>query len=108
MVLDWSRSTLSYRNGRVTLTRMELRLLLALLEHAPEPAPCQSLAQATPLWLDLLVKERPLVDAFGDQLVVLAEGAAIVGPPAVKSLAGAATGGFEQAVVQSFLVGTYA
>jgi len=37
-VLDWSRSTVSYRGNQVSLTRMELRLLVALLEVAPEPA----------------------------------------------------------------------
>ena len=43
-VLDWSRSTVSFRGNRVTLSRMELRLLLALLECAPHPATKEELA----------------------------------------------------------------
>lgn len=35
VTLDWSRSTISHGDNRVSLTRMELRVLLALLEHAP-------------------------------------------------------------------------
>jgi len=37
-LLDWSKGVLSYRGNRVTLTRLELRLLVALLELAPKPA----------------------------------------------------------------------
>jgi DNA-binding response OmpR family regulator len=48
MILDWSRSTLSHRGSRVTLTRMELRLLLALLENAPNPVPYRAIIDS--LW----------------------------------------------------------
>jgi DNA-binding response OmpR family regulator len=48
VVLDWSRSTLGYRGSAVRLTHKELRLLLALLEYAPEPAPNRALIAA--LW----------------------------------------------------------
>jgi len=39
LTLDWSRSTLTLGSRRVPLTRMELRLLAALVEYAPKPAP---------------------------------------------------------------------
>jgi DNA-binding winged helix-turn-helix (wHTH) protein len=42
-VLDWSRSTVAYGDNRVMLTRMELRLLIALLEYAPGTAPRQQI-----------------------------------------------------------------
>lgn len=48
VVLDWSRLTLNYRGTAVRLTRKELRLLLALLEYAPEPAPNRAIIAA--LW----------------------------------------------------------
>ena len=35
--LDWSRGVLSRRNGRVALSRMELRFLAVLMEAAPGP-----------------------------------------------------------------------
>ena len=37
--LDWARSLLTLQGRQVTLTRMELRLLGALLEFAPDTAP---------------------------------------------------------------------
>jgi DNA-binding response OmpR family regulator len=37
--LDFARNLLSHRARQVTLTRMELRLLGALLEHAPDTVP---------------------------------------------------------------------
>ncbi len=37
--LDWTASTLSARGQKIALTRMELRLLGALLERAPEVSP---------------------------------------------------------------------
>lgn len=43
LMLDWTRSTLSSGQRRVPLTRMELRLLAALLEHAPATAPKKEL-----------------------------------------------------------------
>lgn len=46
--LDWQRSTLTYRCNRVALSRMELRLLVALLEHSPQPASRAELVSA--LW----------------------------------------------------------
>lgn len=35
LLLDWARGTLSHGGRRTILSRMELRLLAALLEHAP-------------------------------------------------------------------------
>ena len=48
VVLDWSRSTISLGSNRVSLTRMELRLLIALLEYAPAAAPREHLIAS--LW----------------------------------------------------------
>jgi DNA-binding response OmpR family regulator len=48
MVLDWSRSTIALRSNRARLTRMELRLLVALLEYAPGVAPAKELVRI--LW----------------------------------------------------------
>jgi len=38
VVLDWSRSTIAHGTQRVSLSRMELRLLAVLMECAPEAA----------------------------------------------------------------------
>jgi len=48
VVLNWSRSTLTHRGARVKLSRMELRLLLALLEDAPQPVSYRALIES--LW----------------------------------------------------------
>lgn len=48
IVLDWSRSTITRGAQRVSLTRMELRLLCALMEYAPGAASREQLASR--LW----------------------------------------------------------
>lgn len=63
--LDFARSLLSYQGRQATLTRMELRLLGALLEHAPNAVPkahlvrrlwpsprtCREAESALPVWV---------------------------------------------------------
>ena len=48
VVIDWADWTLTHGVKRVTLSRMELRLLMALMEFAPKPAPRERIAKR--LW----------------------------------------------------------
>ena len=50
LLLDWSRGTLAHGGRRTTLSRMELRLLAALLEHAPHVVTREQLVSR--LWPD--------------------------------------------------------
>lgn len=48
VVLDWSGSTIARAGNQVRLSRMEMRLLAALLHRGPEPASREELARQ--LW----------------------------------------------------------
>ena len=50
LVLNWSRGTLAYGDRRTTLSRMELRLLAALIDAAPGPLSKETLVAR--LWSD--------------------------------------------------------
>lgn len=50
LVLDWARGTLAHRDRRTTLSRMELRLLAALIDAAPGPTAKEALVAR--LWPD--------------------------------------------------------
>jgi DNA-binding response OmpR family regulator len=60
VVLDWARATLTCGGNRVVLTRMELRLLTALIECAPGPATREQLVRR--LW-----SSEPVHDADRDR-----------------------------------------
>lgn len=83
--LDWSRGTLTYRGERVSLTRMELRLLVALLEAAPRAMSRDTLAAA--LWQDRGARRDKLASAIPVWICTLRRRLAAVGlPDAIRTV----------------------
>ena len=83
--LDWANCAIRYNGNRVALTRMELRLLVALLEAAPNPASRRELAEM--LWHDRKTKPKQPAMALPVWICALRRRLAAAGlPDAIRTV----------------------
>ena len=83
--LDWATGAICCNGNRVTLTRMELRLLVALLEAAPQPASRRDLVAT--LWQDGKTRQKQRAAALPVWICTLRRRLAAAGlPDAIRTV----------------------